>query len=401
MSIKRRLLTIPYNLRRCYSSSAPSAEEKTPEQMLEILKTKAVSENDNVKLSPEVEKELNQEFERLVKDFAVNPDLSKDILRLVERTSAQRPKTVKIGGSSNDRSSKSGNIRSSTADLFPNVRRTGTSEPYSSQELYLRTLFHQRNTTRLGASVENVYKPHEDVFNPPTSRETSISTLLAAGTHLGHSTALFRPSTQPYIYGVRDGIHIINLESTLSHLRRASSVVEGLAEKGGIILYVGTRQGQQRSLQMAAKRSNSYYVHSRWVPGTLSNATEISSEWERMEVDMADSPTDRELSLNLQKTIVKPDLVVVLNPIENRSALKECTAAKIPTIGIIDTDSEPSLVTYPIPANDDSLRSTDLILGVLSNAGKKGREKRVKNFELYKKQLEEQQPAVAQFNEHE
>jgi small subunit ribosomal protein S2 len=380
--------------RRLYSSSAG---ERTPEQIVEMLRTRAASETGNLKLSPKVEEELNQEFEKAVKDFVVNPDLSKDVLRLVERTSAQRPRAVKISPSSASSRGQSGNIRGS--DLFPNVRRTGGSEPYSAQELYLRQLFHQRNMTRLGASVEDVYRPHEDVFKPPTARETSISTLLAAGAHLGHSTALFRPSTQPYIYGVRDGIHIIDLDATLTHLRRAASVVEGIAEKGGLILYVGTRQGQQRSLQMAAKRSNSYYVHSRWVPGTLSNATEISSEWERMEVDMADAPTGRDLSLNLHKTIIKPDLVVVLNPVENRNAIKECTAAKIPTIGIIDTDSEPSLVSYPVPANDDSLRSTDLILGVLSNAGKKGRETRLKRFQQYKQQTEQQQSA-AQFNQH-
>ncbi|KAA8904899.1 hypothetical protein TRICI_005380 [Trichomonascus ciferrii] len=380
--------------RRLYSSSAGGGE-RTPEQVVELLRARAAGEPSHVKLSPDVEQELNQEFERAVRDFVANPDLSKDVLRLVERTSAQRPRAVKISSANaNNASSRSGNVRQ-----FPNVRRTGGGEPYSAQELYLRQLFHQRNTTRLGASVEDVYRPHEDVFSPPNAHETSISTLLAAGAHLGHSTALLRPSTQPYIYGVRDGIHIIDLDQTLSHLRRAARVAEGIAEKGGLVLYVGTRQGQQRALQLAAKRSHAYYVHSRWVPGTLSNATEISGEWERVEVDMADSPTGRDLSLNLHKTIVKPDLVVVLNPVENRNAIKECTAAKIPTIGIIDTDSEPSLVSYPIPANDDSLRATDLILGVLSNAAKKGRESRLKKFLQYKQQTEQHQSA-AQFNQH-
>ena len=182
---------------------------------------------------------------------------------------------------------------------------------------------------------------------------------------------------RPYIYGEYKGIHIIDLNKTLSSLKRAAKVVEGVAERGGTILFLGTREGQKRALQEAARRTHGFYVSTRWIPGTLTNPTEISNVWERHEVDHGDMPTNRPLTADEAASIVKPDLLVVLNPTENRNALNEAMQARIPTIAIIDTDSEPSLVTYPIPGNDDSLRSVNLLVGVLSKAGEIGLQSRL------------------------
>lgn len=255
---------------------------------------------------------------------------------------------------------------------FPYLSQSGKDEPYSEQELYVRQLKHASHTGKLGADISNVYFPHKDIFNPPSLQQVSIEKLMAAGVHLGQSTALYRASTQPYIYGEYKGIHIIDLNQTLSHLKRAAKVVEGVAENGGLILFLGTREGQKRALVKAAERVKGYYVASKWVPGTLTNPTEISSNWERHEVDYLGNPTGRELTLNESTSIIKPDLMIVLNPTENRNALKEAMKARVPTIGIIDTDSEPSLVTYPIPGNDDSLRSVNLLTGILAKAGERG-----------------------------
>ncbi|CUS20615.1 LAQU0S01e10660g1_1 [Lachancea quebecensis] len=260
---------------------------------------------------------------------------------------------------------------------FPFLVPSPKDKPYTSQELFLRQIKHAEMTAKLGASMENVYYPHHDIFNPPMIEELSISKLLAAGVHLGQSTSLWRPSTQPYIYGEYKGIHIIDLNKTLSSLKRAAKVVQGVAEKGGTVLFLGTRDGQKRALQEAAKRTNGFYVSTRWIPGTLTNPTEISSVWERHEVDFADTPTNRPLTADEEAAIVKPDLLVILNPTENRNALNEAMQARIPTVGIIDTDSEPSLVTYPIPGNDDSLRSVNLILSVLAKAGEAGLKSRL------------------------
>lgn len=386
---------------------APKEYSLSADDIKQILKIPMDEFTDRVTdISPEIEQQLNEEFEQFVKEFGTEADLRSEVYKYVERTSKRGLNMDNLFSSKkyNNKSAANvdvdGNIRG--RNEFPNVQPSSSNQSYTKQELFVRHLFHAQSSNSVGSVVQNVYKPHKDIAAPGSIREISIATLIAAGAHLGHSTALLRPSTQPYIYGVRDGIHIINLDMTVTHLRRAAKVVEGIAKNGGLILYVGTRNGQQRSLQMAANRSGGYYVHTRWVPGTLSNATEISGEWDKIEVNMADQETDRrKVSPNLKKTIVKPDLVVILNPVENRNAIRECISAKIPTVGIIDTDSEPSLVTYPIPANDDSLRTTDLIVGVLSRAGEKGRNHRYEEYKQYQ-QTKQQEAAKGSdsFNEY-
>ncbi|CAI4039374.1 hypothetical protein SMKI_08G0370 [Saccharomyces mikatae IFO 1815] len=260
---------------------------------------------------------------------------------------------------------------------YPNLIPSANDKPYSSQELFLRQLSHSMHTAKLGANISKVYYPHKDIFYPPLPENITIENLMSAGVHLGQSTSLWRSSTQSYIYGEYKGIHIIDLNQTLSHLKRAAKVVEGVSESGGIILFLGTRQGQKRGLEEAAKKTHGYYVSTRWIPGTLTNSTEISGIWEKHEIDSHDNPTQRPLSPNETSKQVKPDLLVVLNPTENRNALLEAIKSRVPTIAIIDTDSEPSLITYPIPGNDDSLRSVNFLLGVLARAGQRGLQNRL------------------------
>ncbi|QHS73633.1 mitochondrial 37S ribosomal protein uS2m [Saccharomyces paradoxus] len=260
---------------------------------------------------------------------------------------------------------------------YPNLIPSANDKPYTSQELFLRQLTHSMHTAKLGAKISKVYYPHKDIFYPPLPENITIESLMSAGVHLGQSTSLWRSSTQSYIYGEYKGIHIIDLNQTLSYLKRAAKVVEGVSESGGTILFLGTRQGQKRGLEEAAKKTHGYYVSTRWIPGTLTNSTEISGIWEKQEIDSHDNPTQRALSPNETSKQVKPDLLVVLNPTENRNALLEAIKSRVPTIAIIDTDSEPSLVTYPIPGNDDSLRSVNFLLGVLARAGQRGLQNRL------------------------
>lgn len=342
----------------------------------------------SVKLSPEVEKRLNEEFSKFVNDFAIDYDFFEEKVNLLEDSPFRETDFKKILDKSNEQKHSvgpDGNMRG--RNQFPHVVPTDSESGYSLQELYLRRLFHAKTAAK-GAELKDVYEPFRDLRSPPSIRETSISTLLAAGAHLGHSTSLLRQNNQPFLYGIRDGVHVIDLNQTLVHLRRAAKVIEGISEKGGVILFVGTLAGQERTVQVAADRANGYYVHSRWIPGTLTNATQISGQWARVELDMGDNPTSRELSSALKKAIVKPDVVVILNPVENRNLINECRLARVPTIGIIDTNSEPSLVSYPIPANDDSLRTSDLIAGVLSRAAKTGRSKRLSAFSEQKAQAQ-------------
>ncbi|CCD22541.1 mitochondrial 37S ribosomal protein uS2m NDAI_0A03840 [Naumovozyma dairenensis CBS 421] len=261
---------------------------------------------------------------------------------------------------------------------FPFLIPSANDKPFTKQELYLRQLKHASHMGRMGADVTNIYKPHKDVSSPNSIDKITINKLMAAGVHLGHSTTLWRPSTQPFIYGEYRGVHIIDLNKTLSYLKRACHVIEGIAQRGGLILYLGTGEGHKRGLEEAAKRTHGYYVSTRWIPGTLTNSTEISRNLEKHEINGDDMPTLRELTAEETNIISKPDLLVVLNPTENRNALYEAMKSRVPTIAIIDTDSEPSLVTYPIPGNDNSLRSVNLLLGILAKAGEKGLKSRLK-----------------------
>ena len=161
-----------------------------------------------------------------------------------------------------------------------------------------------------------------------------------------------------YIYGIRAGIHIISLEATAAHLRRAAKVVEGVAMAGGVILFVGTRKGMQRSVVKAASMSGGCHLFDRWIPGAITNGTQILGGARLKVVDELDEEVvkpngvlERKVS---ETAAVKPDLVVVLNPLENWVCLHECGLVGVPTVGIVDTDADPTWVTYPIPANDDS-----------------------------------------------
>lgn len=378
----------PFLLRNYSIQDSSSEQFSSPNKQLEhdlydrLRKLPLNQVLSNTELSPDVEKKLNEEFSKFVTEFGLESDLTQDILKYVMDITTT-PESI-----SRTKDAADGGLRGNIS--YPNVGKSSSESPYTAQELFVRRLFHAKKLHGMGANVRDVYEPHNDIFHPPSVRKTTIATLLAAGCHLGHVKALYRQSNQPYIYGIRDGIHIIDLDQTLVHLRRAAKVIEQISENGGIILYVGTLPGQERSVQVAAERSNGYYVHTRWIPGTISNSIELAQTWERQEVDMGDQPTGRKLTPQLKNTVIKPDMVVFLNPVETRYGLLECNDARIPSIGLIDTNSEPSLVTYPIPCNDDSLRATDLMVGVLSRAAQKGMKRRRQKFTNSKLEQEEQ-----------
>ena len=168
-----------------------------------------------------------------------------------------------------------------------------------------------------------------------------------------------------YIYGIRHGIHIISLNVTASHLRRACRVVSGVAERGGVILFVGTRPGQDRCVVNAAELAGGCHLFERWIPGSITNGQQILGACQLKVVDEYDRTMNGFQDELDDHAVVKPDLVVCLNPLENWVMLHECGLNSIPTVGIIDTDADPSWVTYPIPANDDSLRCVQIIAGEL------------------------------------
>lgn len=164
------------------------------------------------------------------------------------------------------------------------------------------------------------------------------------------------PNFVPYAYGVRAGITIIDLDHTLPLLRRAANLVRAIASKDGSIVFVGTRPDLRNVVRRAAERTGNqaYHVGERWLPGTLTNRVQFFGSQE---------VTGHRMT---------PDLMIFLNPISNMNAIAECAIEHVPTIGIIDSNVDPRIVMYPIPANDESVRTAELIAGVLSVAGREG-----------------------------
>lgn len=274
---------------------------------------------------------------------------------------------------------------SSLLSKYPNLIPTGSDEAYSEAELAIRQRHHFETMGSLGSDLVGVYKPHKLITNPPKAKDVTVKKLMAAGAHLGRSTKLYNHNAQPFIYGEYNGIHIIDAEKTVEYLREASQVVQGVVENGGLVLFLGLQVGQLKPIKKAAERCNGYYVARKWVPGSITNS--LQNPKPRLEVDMGNLPTNRELTVDEANKIIKPDLVVVLNPEISRVAIKEANQARIPTIGIVDTNVDPNLVTYPIPANSSSGRTVSLITGVLGKAGEVGLQRRLQKVKEYKTRL--------------
>jgi small subunit ribosomal protein S2 len=166
------------------------------------------------------------------------------------------------------------------------------------------------------------------------------------------------PTFLPYAYGTRAGVTIIDLEQSLPMLRRAANVVRAIAQNNGLILFVGTSPSLRPIVAKAAERlgPNGFHIGERWLPGTLTN---------RMGLFGTEVARNQKL---------KPDCVIFLNPLNNLHAIRECAIEHIPTVGITDSNVDPRIVMYSIPANDESVRTAELVAGVLSLAGKQVRQ---------------------------
>ncbi|KAE8233876.1 hypothetical protein CF326_g1083 [Tilletia indica] len=249
---------------------------------------------------------------------------------------------------------------------------------------------------------QSAFRPHKARLEPLTAKELTLSHLLASTAQVGHTLSSFARANQANVYGVRHKLAIIDVEkATLPALRRAAAVVRSICERDGVVLILGTRPGQQPAVLAAAKRlgENGYHVTTdRWLPGSITNAPKLLSG--SVNHALASSPSLQEPNnyssqdsspvppnaIKLAAQTLQPDLLIVLNPVENLHAIREATQCNIPTMAIVDTDVDPRTVTYPIPANDDSLRAVELIVGVLSKAGEQGLRDRQRKLDEQDKQ---------------
>ncbi len=215
----------------------------------------------------------------------------------------------------------------------------------------------------------------------------SMRQLLEAGVHFGHHTRRWNPKMAPYIFGVRNGIHIIDLEQSVPLLRQGLEAIREVVAGGGRVLFVGTKRQAQEAIAEAAKRCGQYYVNYRWLGGMLTNFKTISQSIKRLrELDERINTeqsglTKREL-LELTRDRDKleralggikemgglPDILFVIDTNKEAIAVQEANKLRIPVVAILDSNSSPDGIAYPIPGNDDAMRAIHLYCELVSGA---------------------------------
>jgi small subunit ribosomal protein S2 len=229
----------------------------------------------------------------------------------------------------------------------------------------------------------------------PSQEETQVTmkALLEAGVHFGHQTKRWNPKMRPYIFGERNGIHIIDLHQTAQLLAEAQEFLADLAARNGRIVFVGTKKQAQGTVQEQAERCGMFYVNRRWLGGTLTNFVTIRSRLQYLR-NLENQYLSGELNLlpkqeamakeqeleKLQRSLgglkmlaQRPSALVIVDPRREELAIKEATRLGIPIVALADTNCDPDVIDYVIPANDDAIRSVRLILSRLADAIIEGR----------------------------
>ena len=211
--------------------------------------------------------------------------------------------------------------------------------------------------------------------------------LLGTGAHFGHVTRKWNPNFKPYILLEKNGVHIINLEETIKAIDKATKFVKSTAGKSGEILFVGTKKQARDIVQQEADRCSMFYVVERWLGGTLTNFSTIKKSIKRLKLlekegsTLYSNLTKKETqTLNREKVKLAdqhrgikdmrrlPDAILIVDAQYEDTAIKEAKRLDIPVIAIVDSNTDPEKVDYPIPANDDSIRTIQLIISTLADA---------------------------------
>ena len=211
--------------------------------------------------------------------------------------------------------------------------------------------------------------------------------LLDTGAHFGHVTRKWHPNYKPYILMEKNGVHIINLEETISEFNKAIKFIQGVVNKNGEVLFVGTKKQAKDIVQQEADKCGMFYIVERWLGGSLTNFTTIKKSIKRLKLlekegsGLYENLTKKETQM-LNRERVKlsdqhrgikdmrrpPDAVVVVDAQYEDTAIKEASSMGIPVVAIVDSNTDPDKVDYPIPANDDSLRTIQLLMGSIADA---------------------------------
>ena len=217
--------------------------------------------------------------------------------------------------------------------------------------------------------------------------EVKFEDLLGTGAHFGHVTRKWNPNFKPHILLEKNGVHIINLESTIEGFNKAAAFVKEIISKNGEVLFVGTKKQAQDIVQQEADKCSMFYIVERWLGGTLTNFSTIKKSIKRLKMlekegsNLYENLTKKETQM-LNRERVKladqhrgikdmrrlPDAVIVVDAQYEDTAIREAKRLYIPVIAIVDSNTDPTKVDYPIPANDDSIRTIQLIIAALADA---------------------------------
>lgn len=221
----------------------------------------------------------------------------------------------------------------------------------------------------------------------------TLEEMLNAGVHFGHKTARWNPKMKPYIFVAKSGVHIINLEKTQELLKVALEFLAVEARAGKSIVFVGTKRQAQEIVKKAAESCDSFFVTERWLGGVLTNFDIVQKAFKQLERDRViiqsekiDEMTKRDKSM-LQKKIEKsekliggltklqkkPDVIILIGAHDEANALAEANKLGVSVVGLVDTNTDPTKVTYPIPANDDATKSIALFAELFAKVIKENR----------------------------
>jgi small subunit ribosomal protein S2 len=218
--------------------------------------------------------------------------------------------------------------------------------------------------------------------------------LLEAGVHFGHQTSRWNPKMRPYIFGARNGIHIIDLQQTVTMFRDACDFIREIAADGGSVLFVGTKKQAQEPIQAEAERSGQTYVNNRWLGGALTNFQTIKQSIERLKkIEETLADPDNVMGLKKKERLMMdrdadklranlsglrdmkrlPDAMFVIDPDRESIAVNEANRLKIPVIAVVDTNCDPDRIAYCIPGNDDAIRAIRLFCAAIADSVLAGR----------------------------
>ena len=244
-------------------------------------------------------------------------------------------------------------------------------------------------------------------------REITLEELLEAGCHFGHQVTRSNPKARDFIFEARDNIHIIDLARTKEGLEEAAAFIKGVASKNGVLVVVGTKRQARTIVEEEVKRAadnNLFFITNRWVGGLLTNFGEVSKNFKKLhdfETDLADDEvraryTKKEIGgwekeknklENLYGGVAritkKPDALFIIDSHLENLAVREALVTHVPTIGIVDTNADPSVLDYPIPANDDAVGSIKLIVSYIIDSWVEGRELAKKDAVSHEKHEQE------------